>query len=259
MSGTASSSSVSSIPQSTSTSTTPRALPSALATARHIEDLNRITYPEGIKCPKVELNVNAQDGKFRYDRDFLLQFMNVCKEKPDNLPPLDVLGLKPWDVSLSKPRGGSGRNRASNSTPTPGNVRSGSIGLSSLPVSMGNSAGSGFQVGQFSTSAREISGEGRFLVAGAGSSASVSGGALRGRPPAMVRTIGQSGTKSRDRTRSKRGASARDPNRADVVGTLISDMDHPMEPVAPLEVSTDSWVATSPRGDGSVSTANHRQ
>ncbi|KAH9168832.1 hypothetical protein EDB89DRAFT_1855061, partial [Lactarius sanguifluus] len=65
MSGTASSSSVSSIPQSTSTSTTPRAIPSALATARHIEDLNRITYPEGIKSPKVELNVNAQDGKFR--------------------------------------------------------------------------------------------------------------------------------------------------------------------------------------------------
>ncbi|KAH9047388.1 eukaryotic translation initiation factor 4G1-domain-containing protein [Lactarius hengduanensis] len=228
MSGTASSSSVSSIPQSTSTSTTPRALPSALATARHIEDLNRITYPEGIKSPKVELNVNAQDGKFRYDRDFLLQFMNVCKEKPDNLPPLDALGLEPRDVSLSKPRGGSSRNRASNNMPIPGNVRSGSIGLS---FPMGNSAGSVFQVGQFSTSAREISGEGRFLVAGAGSSASVSGGALGGRPPAMVRTIGQSGTKSRDRTRSKRGASARVPNRAD----------HPIEPVAPLEVSTDSW------------------
>ncbi|KAH9064020.1 hypothetical protein EDB87DRAFT_1557548, partial [Lactarius vividus] len=63
MSGTASSSSVSSVPQSTST--TPRALPSVLATARHIDDLSRITYPEGIKNPKVGLNVNAQDGKFR--------------------------------------------------------------------------------------------------------------------------------------------------------------------------------------------------
>jgi translation initiation factor 4G len=43
-------------------------LPSALATARHIEDINRITYPEGIKSPKVELNVNTQKGKFRYVR-----------------------------------------------------------------------------------------------------------------------------------------------------------------------------------------------
>jgi translation initiation factor 4G len=41
-------------------------LPSALATARHIEDINRITYPDGIKRPKVELNVNNQKGKFRY-------------------------------------------------------------------------------------------------------------------------------------------------------------------------------------------------
>ena len=41
------------------------ALPSALATARHIEDINHITYPEGIKRPKIELNVNAQNGKFR--------------------------------------------------------------------------------------------------------------------------------------------------------------------------------------------------
>jgi translation initiation factor 4G len=42
-------------------------LPSALATARHIEDINCITYPQGIKSPKLELNVNTQKGKFRYD------------------------------------------------------------------------------------------------------------------------------------------------------------------------------------------------
>ncbi len=65
MSGTASSSSMSSMLQSTSTSNIPHALPSALATARYIEDLNHITYPEGIKSPKVELNVNTQNGKFR--------------------------------------------------------------------------------------------------------------------------------------------------------------------------------------------------
>jgi translation initiation factor 4G len=39
--------------------------PSALATARFIEDLGRVSYPEGIMSPKVELNVNAKNGKFR--------------------------------------------------------------------------------------------------------------------------------------------------------------------------------------------------
>ena len=52
--------------QTTINSSIAPSLPSALATARHIEDINRITYPEGIKSPKVELNVNTQKGKFRY-------------------------------------------------------------------------------------------------------------------------------------------------------------------------------------------------
>ncbi|KAK0454504.1 eukaryotic translation initiation factor 4G1, eIF4E-binding domain-containing protein, partial [Armillaria borealis] len=72
-------------------------LPSALATACIIDDLGRVPYPEGIKSPRVELNINAEDGKFRYDRDFLLQFMSICKEKPDSLPALDAIGLEPSD------------------------------------------------------------------------------------------------------------------------------------------------------------------
>ncbi|KZV61935.1 ARM repeat-containing protein [Peniophora sp. CONT] len=70
-------------------------LPSALATARAIDDIRSIAYPEGIQSPKVELNVNSLKGKFKYDRDFLLQFMAVCKVKPDNLAPLDAIGLVP--------------------------------------------------------------------------------------------------------------------------------------------------------------------
>ena len=41
-------------------------LPSALATARIIEDISEISYPEGIMSPKIELNMNAKQGKFRY-------------------------------------------------------------------------------------------------------------------------------------------------------------------------------------------------
>lgn len=256
--------------QATINSNIPPSLPSALATARHIEDINRITYPQGIKSPRLELNVNTQKGKFRYvrnvlvlvhllltkfhrryDRDFLLQFMNVCKEKPDNLPPLDVIGLEPTDTSHTMSRGGSGRNRATSNMSMPPNPRSASIGLGFIPGSMGKSAGSGFQMGQFSTSASKMSSEERFL-ASSGRSASVSGGPLGSRPPAMVRTISQSGT-GRDRTRSKRGAN--DSNRSSVVGNSgptipVSGMGPPLDPIAPLEVSANRWVAGSTRRSG---------
>ena len=176
--------------------------------------------------------------------------MNFCKEKPDNLPPLDVIGLEPTDTSHTMSRGGSGRNRATSSMSMPANARSASIGLGFIPGSMGKSAGSGFQMGQFSTSASKMSSEERFL-ASSGRSASVSGGPLGSRPPAMVRTISQSGT-GRDRTRSKRGAN--DSNRSSVVGSSgpaisVSAMGPP-ESIAPLEVSANRWVASSTRRSG---------
>ena len=43
----------------------PQRLPSALARARIIEDIDKISYPQGIKAPRRELNVNATSGKFR--------------------------------------------------------------------------------------------------------------------------------------------------------------------------------------------------
>jgi hypothetical protein len=38
---------------------------SALATARVIDNLSKVPYPDGIKCPDAELNTHAKDGKFR--------------------------------------------------------------------------------------------------------------------------------------------------------------------------------------------------
>ncbi|KAF8342637.1 uncharacterized protein EI90DRAFT_2846412, partial [Cantharellus anzutake] len=65
---------------------------SALASARIIQDIESFSYPEGIKSPgpALELNVDADKGKFRYDRQFLLQ---VCKERPDASPILNALGI----------------------------------------------------------------------------------------------------------------------------------------------------------------------
>ncbi|OJT05714.1 hypothetical protein TRAPUB_3457 [Trametes pubescens] len=51
---------------STKNNAIPAPLPSALATARIIEDIGSIEYPEGILSPKPELNMNAKQGKFRF-------------------------------------------------------------------------------------------------------------------------------------------------------------------------------------------------
>ena len=182
--------------------------------------------------------------------------MNICKEKPENLPPLDVIGLEPGDApSLPMSRGGSGRSRAPSGMSVPVNQRPASIGLGIASSGLGKSAGMGFQMGQFSTSAGKMSSEERFLAATANRSVSVSGTQLGGRPPAaMVRTISQGGSGGRDRLRSKRGAN--DSNRTSVVSnpgasSLMSNMGPPMDHVAPLEVSENRWVAGSTRRGGS--------
>jgi translation initiation factor 4G len=112
----------------------------------------------------------------------------------------------------------------------------------------GESTGSGFQMGQFSPSAGELMSEERF-AASTGRSVSVTGGPLGGRPPTMVRTISQSGT-GRERARSKRDTA--DSSRTSVTGNAgrtmpVSIMGSPMEPVAPLKISANRWVASSTR------------
>ncbi|TFY80693.1 hypothetical protein EWM64_g3314, partial [Hericium alpestre] len=228
--------------------------PSALATARIIEDLGRVQYPEGIKSPKVELNVNAPAGKFRYDRDFLMQFMSICKEKPDNLPPLDAIGLEPSD-QFSMVRGGSGRKQTPSMSGPP-SARQASIGLGFLPASLSKAGGGAFAgMGNFSTAqVSKLSSEERFAMASTSSrSASMGGLALGGRPsqPTMVRTSSQGGPgKERDRTRSKRGEKRSDSNRVSMghpsgMGQGYTSMGPPLEPVAPLEASANRWVPTS--------------
>ena len=66
----------------------------------------------------------------RYDREFLLQFMQVCKEKPPQLPPLDILGLEPVDqTSFAMTRWGSGRHlQLASAGSSATGFRSGSVG-----------------------------------------------------------------------------------------------------------------------------------
>ncbi|KAI0943850.1 hypothetical protein AcV7_001829 [Taiwanofungus camphoratus] len=233
-----------------------RPLPSSLATAHFVKDLWSISYPEGIMSPNAELNVNAKQGKFRYDRDFLLQFMAICKEKPDSLPPLNAFGLEPSDQTYPVRRGGSGRRSSATSMPPPpSTVARQAIGLG---ISGFNKPGSNpFTMGQFATANTKMSSEERFQMASR--LTSMSGTSMQfGRPAPMVRSSSQGGPggvpMGSNRTRSKRGEKRGDANRANTgmsgPGSSFASMSASqhgilLEPVAPLEVSANRWQLNS--------------
>ncbi|EJF56832.1 hypothetical protein DICSQDRAFT_174514 [Dichomitus squalens LYAD-421 SS1] len=192
----------------------PAALPSALTTALIIEDIGSIQYPEGVKSPKPELNINAKQSKFRYNRNFLLQCMAVCKGKPDSLPPLDAIGPEPIDQRFALIPGGS-HDRRSSSTAMPPPSRQASVGLG---ISGFNKPSvNPFTMGQFSTPTQKLSSEERFAASNRSTSMSgTQAGMPFGRPPPMVRSSSQGGPghSSSGRTRSQLGGK-RDKERND--------------------------------------------
>src|SRR5690606_11428451 len=58
----------------------PSAALTALRSARFIDDINSVKYPASIMSPNPALNPGAASGKFKYHKDFLLQFQNVFTE-----------------------------------------------------------------------------------------------------------------------------------------------------------------------------------
>ncbi|TDL22991.1 hypothetical protein BD410DRAFT_769393 [Rickenella mellea] len=218
----------------------PPSLPSALATARHIQDLGQIAYPEGVQSPKLELNANAKDGKFRYDRDFLLQFMKVCTEKPDNLPPLDAIGLEPADQSHPMGRGGSGRRSVTGGMGPPSS-RPNPVGLGIMGGGSGfgkQSVSASFSMGQFSTPGKRTS-EDRFNL-----SNSMSGGVgmpFGGPQAPMVRTV-SSGSGRKRASRAKEPTKMGNPSGGGYQSNYNQSMGPPpSEPLEPLQMSKDRW------------------
>ncbi|KAI6145572.1 hypothetical protein BKA82DRAFT_913145 [Pisolithus tinctorius] len=226
---------------------------SALLIARNIDILDVIEYPEGIRRPNTELNQNPKGGKFRYDRDFLLQFMTVCKEKPLNLPPLDVLGIEPVaHTSLGMTGGGSGQDRQSSDPKSAAGARSASMSLGDGPLQLGAPPGQ-FAMRKFGTRGSKLTSEQRFLMSKGVSPVSVGGGpvALLS-SPALTQTPSQGGSsgypKVRHRTRSKRGEKRTDPSEVGSVqqglgfgpGAALSIP--PLEPVVPPEMSTNRSI-----------------
>lgn len=96
----------------------PSAAMKALRSARFLDDLTSIEYPSTVASPSSALNKKVpSDGKFKYNKEFLLQFQNVFKEKPS----LD------WEVRIRDTLGEGGESSArptSARTPSTMSVRS---------------------------------------------------------------------------------------------------------------------------------------
>ena len=54
----------------------------SLRSARRLTSINDLSYPASISSPNPALNTSAPMGKFRYDKDFLMQFQRAFIEKP---------------------------------------------------------------------------------------------------------------------------------------------------------------------------------
>jgi translation initiation factor 4G len=81
----------------------PSAAMKALRSARFLRDTATIDYPSTVASPNPALNKNAPaDRKFKYNKEFLLQFQNVFKEKPS----LD------WDAKIRDTIGEGGDSSA---------------------------------------------------------------------------------------------------------------------------------------------------
>ena len=60
----------------------PSAALMSLRSARFLTAINDVSYPAAIASPNPALNTAAPMGKFRYDKNFLMQFQTVFVEKP---------------------------------------------------------------------------------------------------------------------------------------------------------------------------------
>ena len=88
----------------------------SLRSARPITQLNKIQYPPNIASPNPALNQTAPMGKFRYDKDFLLEFSKVFTEKPS----------EDWELRLKETIGDTTESSSAR-TPARGTATGGSM------------------------------------------------------------------------------------------------------------------------------------
>ena len=227
----------------------PVAGPSSISTATPITNIAEVTYPQEIQPVRADLNAQAESGKYRYDREFLMQFMAVCTEKPEQLPNLESIGMVDagGDGSMSRNTSFGGSNRRS-STMGPPAPRAGG-GAFGRSVSTGGVGAFG-GMGNFGQGGTLSSSEARFA---ASRSASTAFGGGRTPGGSMSRTSSQSGfvpAAGGQRIRSERGKRRDDPKSGPGGSRGAPGKDGHVTGQgfegATLEKSENRWVPTLP-------------
>ncbi|KAG8923092.1 hypothetical protein FRC00_006638 [Tulasnella sp. 408] len=236
-----------------------------LVSARKIDDLDSVTYPEGIKTP-VELNQGQTgSGNYRYDRDLLLRFMQVCKDKPGNFSKLDGRGIARGTedhggLSL-KSVGRSQRNRMGSMGAPPGvSPASGSIGLG-LPGFPGGTGSAPFVMGNFSSTPSRMTSEERF--ASTIQDKTVTGSVtIRGGAVSLSRSSDQGGAggpsavssspSEQPRTRAQRGRTRNSSLKPDALQPSEHEQQQQQAPSGPEQAlpvyyPEDRWTPTARR------------
>ncbi|KAF7585820.1 hypothetical protein BBP40_010053, partial [Aspergillus hancockii] len=229
----------------------PSAAMKALQSARFLKDLSAVSYPDSVVSPNPALNDNAPaDRKFHYNKEFLLQFQSVFKEKPS----VD------WDARVRETVGDSDSSRPQSArTPMMGGRNTSRSGVPS-----------GFNMGQFGQPAPRHSlppnttSEQRFALANAARTANNPFGAF-GRGPMPMGSPALSRSNSSNpmmpgspRPGSNRSGTRTGSKRDKHQGKKEEDMAKSMpltagKDVPALQVSTTGW---KPRSVGQATQAS---
>jgi translation initiation factor 4G len=226
----------------------PSAQLTALRSARPLENLKNLAYPEGIQSPNPALNPMANATKFKYDKEFLMQFQNVFTEKPS----VD------WDQRMKETVGDAESARPGSSARTPSGL--GPRGSSSRGLGGGMTFGG--TMGSFATapgskpagaltsmerfkasSQNPLAAMGSIRPSGivrTGSSTSLAGGA----PNALPQSPRTSNRSARG-TGSKRGNAGAAPTMERTDSRGPSQPTIPLADVKPLPVSANRWTPRS--------------
>ncbi|OZJ03525.1 hypothetical protein BZG36_03411 [Bifiguratus adelaidae] len=193
---------------------------------RNIDDLSTVSYPAGIKTPAPE---NPETGKFKYDRAFLMQFMEICLDKPDALPPLDEVGMLDGTNPDKRPglvrKGTSSRGGPRTPISGPGSPMDSMGAFKHIPRTSEE---------RFAASMHNMGNMGKFAGGKALGNRGAAGGVMGGVP-------GQ--REGSGRSKSGRGGGKRQGGRdlpPSQGGPTI-----PLDQVAPLEFSENRWTPAS--------------
>lgn len=162
----------------------PSATLKALQASKKLIDLSKVSYPADVASPNPALNANAPaDRRFKYDKEFLLQFQAVFKEKPS----LD------WDARLRDVMGDGDSARPAGSARTPSGMGNRSASNRG-PSAMGNFGPMGSFVGARPALPPGTTSEQRFAASNAAmrtSAVSSNPFAQFGRPGQMAPPMGR--------------------------------------------------------------------